>query len=157
MACAGRPRAVEASDGLDATAPAASNSPALNNEAVKIKVLQDSIEIIPSLVHRDFGGEIPSYTIRNKEFSIILPDIGNVLVSASTRGFFWNLFTDETMLDFSCTDDYPYFAEEVICFDPKGFDGHNTAYNNQLYVGYAADLTVPLLYPSTLTILKGMI
>jgi TolB-like protein len=110
------------------------------NENIKIKILQDNKEIIPILVTREFGGEMPSYIIANKEFDITLPDIGNTLVSASTRGFFWNPLTDETMLDFGYKEGYPYFIEAVSCFaSKKGFDGHNTAYNNQLYVGYAYD------------------
>jgi hypothetical protein len=109
------------------------------NENIKIKILQDNKEIIPILVHREFGGDIPSYIIKNKEFSIVLPDMGNVFISASTRGFFWNPLTDESMLDFQFIN-YPYFFEGVSCFaSKKNFVGHDTVYDNQLYVGYAFD------------------
>jgi hypothetical protein len=65
------------------------------NENINIEILQDDKKIIPRLVSRKDTmhgmdlGEIPSFTINNKNFSIILPDIGNVFIStAITGGFF---------------------------------------------------------------------
>jgi hypothetical protein len=115
------------------------------NENINIEVLQDGERIIPRLVSRKDTmhgmdlGEIPLFTINNKNFSIILPDAGNVFISASISGGFFRMdeYGQYPLYTNFNSDDYPIIAYLTECFgEGKGFDGHNTAYNNQLYINY---------------------
>lgn len=107
------------------------------NENINIEIWQDGKKIIPRIVSRKDAmhgmdlGEIPLFTINDKNFNIILPDTGNVFISVSISGGFFRFESHAIYTNFN-VENYPIIAYLTECFgEGKGFSGHNTAYNNQ--------------------------